>query len=497
MSRYVCGIDNGGTAVKCALFDLKGREIAVVSAPTPLYSPRPGFEERDMDQLWAANADVIRRCIEKAGISGDEIIGVGCTGHGKGLYPVAADGTPVRYAIASTDSRAVSYIEKWSEDGTSDKLSELTLHRPIACQPTALLAWLRDNEPDSYKNIRWVFEAKDYIRFRLTGEARAETTDYSGSGMMNLREQQFDKKIFDIIGIPEMFDCLPELCSSAALCGRVSAEAARVTGLKEGTPVSGGMFDIDACAIAAGVTDGDTICMITGTWSINEYVADAPVLDGGNLNSLYCIPGKYLIEESSATSAGNLEWLVSLMMEKEAEEAKKAGVSVYKLIDDMVDALKPEDSDVMFVPFLYGTKSSGRNRAVFDGLDMSHGKVHLLRAVVEGVAFSHYYHLSRLLSARTAPGAIRMVGGAARSSVWAQMFADVMGIPVVTVTAKEPGALGAAMSSAVASGHFADYNAAAAEMVGFRETIYPDAGRHDIYMKKYEKYCRLIGVKGE
>ena len=109
---------------------------------------------------------------------------------------------------------------------------------------------------------------EDYIRFRLTGEARAEATDYSGSGMMNLRDQQFDKKIFDIIGIPEMYNCLPALCSSAELCGRVSAEAAKVTGLKEGTPVSGGMFDIDACAIAAGVTAG--LCLIFASLPVQQ-----------------------------------------------------------------------------------------------------------------------------------------------------------------------------------------------------------------------------------
>lgn len=485
MSRYVCGIDNGGTTVKCALFDLTGREVAVASEPTPLVTPRPDFEERDMDVLWAANARVIRRCLEKAGVSGREVIGVGCTGHGKGLYPVKKDGTPVRRAIASTDSRAVSYIKQWEADGTSDDVCKLTLHRPIACQPIALLAWLRDNEPEAYAAIGYIFEAKDYIRYKLTGTALAETTDYSGSGMMNVTTQQFDRAIFERIGIAEMFDCLPPLCSSAELCGRVTAEAARETGLCEGTPVSGGMFDIDACAIAAGVTDGADICMVTGTWSINEYVADAPVSHPTTMNSLYCIPGKYLIEESSATSAGNLEWVLSLCMDKTEG-------NVYAAVDALVEGLDPADCDVTFVPFLYGTNSPVRSRAVFDGLDMSAGRAHLLRAVYEGVAFSHYTHLLHLLENREAPDALRCVGGAARSAVWAQLFADVTGLPVRTVEAREPGALGAAMSAAVACGHFDSYEAAAAQMVVFGRTFMPDAARHAVYMEKYERYCRLI-----
>ncbi|MBO4219987.1 MAG: carbohydrate kinase [Clostridia bacterium] len=494
MNKYVCGIDNGGTAVKCALFDLDGNEIAVASAPTPLVIPSPGFEERDMDVLWRSNADVIRRCLEKAGISGNEVIGIGCTGHGKGLYLTEENGKPLRNAIASTDSRAVGYIKKWAMDGTLDEMAKLTLHNPIACQPITLLAWLKDNEPDNYAKVGWIFEAKDYIRFRLTGKALAEMTDYSGSGMMNLRTQKFDRRIFELAGVEEMFGCLPELCNSSDNCGFVTPDIAEETGLAEGTPVSGGMFDIDACAIAAGVTDGSDICMVTGTWSINEYISDAPVICGTNKNSMYCIPGKYLIEESSATSAGNLEWFVSIMMGKEAEEAKNGGRPVYAVMDDMVASTQPEDSVAVFVPFLYGTNSEARSHAVIDGLDLSVSRAQLLRAVFEGVAFSHYDHYLRLIGNRQAPSAIRMVGGAARSAVWSQMFADVTGCPVRTVSAKEPGAFGAAMSAAVASGYYSDYVEAAGKMVKFRKEISPDLKLHDKYLAKFEKYKAVAEV---
>ncbi|MBP5237219.1 MAG: carbohydrate kinase [Clostridia bacterium] len=494
MSKYVCGIDNGGTAVKCALFDLDGNEIAVASAPTPLVIPSPGFEERDMDVLWKANADVIRRCLEKAGITGNEIIGIGCTGHGKGLYLTDKNGKPLRNAIASTDSRAVGYIKEWASNGTLDKMADLTLHKPIACQPITLLAWLRDNEPENYAKVGWIFEAKDYIRFRLTGKALAEMTDYSGSGMMNLRTQKFDRRIFELAGVEEMFECLPELCNSSDNCGFVTSDVAKETGLAEGTPVSGGMFDIDACAIAAGVTDGSDICMVTGTWSINEYISDAPVICGTNKNSMYCIPGKYLIEESSATSAGNLEWFVSVMMGKEVEEAQNGGRPVYAVMDEMVASTQPDECEAVFVPFLYGTNSESRSHAVIEGLDFSVSRAQLLRAVFEGVAFSHYDHFLRLIGNRPVPSAIRMVGGAARSVVWSQMFADVCGCPVRTVAAKEPGAFGAAMSAAVASGYYSDYVEAAGKMVKFRKEICPDLNLHEKYLVKFEKYKAVAGV---
>lgn len=166
-----------------------------------------------------------------------------------------------------------------------------------------------------YENIRWVFEAKDYLRFRLTGEAFAEYTDSSGTSLLNLHTRQFDRELLRLYGIPEVWEALPPLRASADMCGRVTAEAAALTGIPAGTPVCGGMFDIDACAIAMDVSAEDRLCAVTGTWSINEYISRTPVpSDGTTLNSLFCLPEYYLIEESSPTSAGNLSWAVKHFM---------------------------------------------------------------------------------------------------------------------------------------------------------------------------------------
>ena len=171
--RYYLGLDNGGTNTKAALFTPDGTQIAVESVATAALTPAPGFVERDMEEMWRDNCAVIRGVLEKSGVRAEEIAGVGLCGHGKGLYLWGKDGKPARRGILSADNRAWRYPVEWREDGTEERAFARSCQHVMACQPVSLLAWLRDNEPETMENIRWVFECKDYVRFRLTGEARA------------------------------------------------------------------------------------------------------------------------------------------------------------------------------------------------------------------------------------------------------------------------------------------------------------------------------------
>ena len=487
MSKYLLGIDNGGTMTKAAIFNLRGREMAVASLKTPLKIPKPDYAQRDMLELWDANTAVIKDAIKAAGINPADILGVSCTGHGKGLYLWGNDDKPAYDGIASTDSRAQSYIKEWNASGVSAKAAKKTLQYPIACHPVALLAWFKDNEPEVYSNIKWIFEAKDFTRFMLTGEAYAEATDYSGTCMMNLLTSKFDKHLLKLFGISDMYDKIPPLKYSADICGYVTAEAAAQTGLKEGTPVSGGMFDIDACAIAMDVSDAEKLCVITGTWSINEYISPNPIFgQKSTMNSLFCIPGYYLIEESSPTSAGNLEWFMEQLNDFAKTDIK------YRKADEGVQAINADECDVYFIPFLYGTNNPDLTSASFLGIKNNHTFNHMLRAIFEGVAFSHKEHIDKLLETRPTPSAVRLAGGVVNSKVWVQIFADVIGIPVETVGVKELGTLGCSISAAVAAGVYKSYKKAAAEMVKLNETIYPNMKNHEIYMAKYTRYKKYI-----
>ena len=492
--KYYIGLDNGGTTTKAAIFDNQGHQLGCCSVATAALTPKPEFVERDMEEMWDANCSVVRGVLEQTGISADDVAGIGICGHGKGQYLWGKDDKPVRNGIISTDNRAYREVERWKAGGTEEKVFALSCQHIMNCQPVALLAWLKMHEPENYQNIRYVFECKDYVRFRLTGEARAEITDYSGANFMNLHTRAYDPELLRLFGIEEMEHALPPLCRADEIAGYVTKEAAEKCGLKAGTPVVGGFFDINACAIASGVIYPDLICMIAGTWSINEYIRKEAVLDGKvQMNSLFCLPEYYLIEESSATSAGNNEWFINQLLPEVRKEAKSSGKSVYEVVNGWVGEISPNTFVPVFLPFLMASNVHPNAKASFVGLNVSHTRKHMARSVYEGIAFCHRYHLEKLLATmEEKPRAIRLSGGAAKSPVWAQMFADVMQLPIETVQAEEAGALGCAIASAVATGAYASMDEAVEHMTVVSQAIAPNPELAETYNRKYELYVKTI-----
>jgi L-xylulokinase len=488
MQEYVLGIDNGGTVIKAALFTLEGKETAAASRQTLVLTPRPGYTERDMEDLWDQNCACIKQVIADSEISPGAIAGVAVCGHGKGLYPWGKNGRPAYNGIISTDNRAWQYPEKWKRDGTFDALYPRLCQQIMPCQPVSILAWMKDNNRTVYDSMQWAFSVTDYIRFRLTGEAYSEATNISGSALMNIRDVRFDRDMFESLGIGEAYNMIPPLKYSSDHCGYITAETAALTGLAEGTPVAGGMFDIDACAIAMSVTEPEQLCSITGTWSINEFIAPAPITGTCvAMNSLYAMPGYYLLEESSATSAGNLEWVIQNCFHN---DPVPPGKKRYAYLDELAAEIPPESCDVYFLPFLYGSNCHPLAKASFIGLTSFHTKVHMLRAVYEGVVYAAKGHIDKLLSIRRPPAAIRLAGGAANSALWVQMFADVLELPIETVTGvKELGALGCAMAAAAAAKVYPGYAEAAKAMVHISPPVLPDKTRSSVYRQKYEKYA--------
>ncbi len=492
--NYYLGLDNGGTTTKAALYDLQGRETGAASVDTAALTPKPGFIERDMEEMWRANCTVIRQVLDKTGISPADVKGVAVCGHGKGLYLWGKDGKPVRNGILSTDNRAYAYSIRWRADGTEERVMARSCQHIMACQPPALLAWLRDHEPECLERTRWVFACKDYIRFRLTGQARGEITDYSGANLINLRTRQYDDALLELFGLRGIREALPPLVGSVEIAGEVTEEAAAACGLRPGTPVAGGMFDIDACALAVNVLDEKNICMIAGTWSINEYPRREPVTDGNvQMNSIFCLPEYYLIEESSPTSAGNHQWFLKNLLPEVAAQAKVEGRSVYDVMNRWVASVSPSEFVPVFLPFLMASNVHPNAKGAWIGLSASHERRHLLRAVYEGIVFCHKVHLERLMATRdTAPACIRLAGGAARSRVWTQMFADILGYPVETVAVNETGALGCAIAAATATGAYAGIQEAAARMCPVSGRVEPNRDHFPAYQARFRLYQRAV-----
>ena len=494
MACYLIGIDNGGTLCKAALFDLAGKEIAVASRKTEMLTPKPGHFERDADRMWMATAESIKELIEKSGVNAADIACVACTGHGNGLYLTDKQGKPVRLAINSMDSRARSYIEKWQGRGLDEKVRPKTMQSLWPGQPNALLAWLKDNEPETMAKAGWVFMCKDFIRFKLTGEIQAELTDMSATSLMDLRTCRYDQELFDIWGISEMISLMPPIVQTAEICGCVTKECAAQTGLQEGTPVAGGMFDIDACGLASGMIDDKQLCMVAGTWGNNQFVSKTPVVDKDVfMTSCYSIPGYYLMLEGSPTSASNFEWFASEFFKADMRLPENKDKSVYQVCEELLQSTS-EDKGLFFLPFVMGANVNPYAKGTFIGLTARHGRGDMVRAIFEGVVFSHKWHVQRLMKFTKMPECIRLTGGAAKSERWVQMFADCFQVPVQIPDGSELGALGAAIAAGVAVKSFGSYAEACGKMVQFSRTQNHDASKRAYYEGKFRGYMTILAA---
>ena len=489
MGTCLLGIDNGSTTIKAAIFDCAGREIAAHGVTSVVSTPGPGLFERTLDEIWAANIEVITGVLAKSAVNPADIACIAVTGHGGGVHMVDAAGAAVYPAMEGVDSRAGGVVSRWMTDGTFDRVHSRVMQSWFPAQQAPLLRWLKDNQPDVLARTRWILSIKDYVRYRLTGEAFSEITSSSASGMMNVREARWDSPLLDELGIREVREKLPPLKLSADLCGAVCAETSRLTGLKEGTPVAGGMWDVDAAAIATGVLDDGMLNIVAGTWSNNQFVSRTPVVSKSIfMTTVFAVPGFWLMLEGSPTSASNLEWFVKELMGEERRQAAQAGCSVYDVCNREVASTTAEEDVPVFLPFLYGSNAGPDARCAFLGVNGQHRRAHLLRAVYEGIAFSHRTHIEKLAAVHAMPRVARIAGGVSGSPLWVQMFADVLRCSVECIAAKELGALGCAITAGVGCGIFPSFEKGVQSMVRVSCRVEPAAAAGDVYDRKYRRY---------
>ncbi len=490
MNECLLSIDNGLTAVKAVLFALDGREIHAVSAPTPLQTGH-GLSEVDLAGLWQLTAGLIRSVIRTAGIDPAAIIGVGNSGHGGGLYLVDSRRQPVRPAITSMDARALPLLAAWRAEGIG---SGDILHQELwGGQAIPLLAWLRQYEPESLQRTAWILSAKDWIIECLTGQPGLEASDASNSGLINPRTRQVAADLLAHFGLADCTGKIPPIRSSTGLAGRITPEAARATGLAAGTPVAGGAFDCAACALGSGIIRRNGYSLIAGTWNINGSID--PFLHpmaGATKCSLFPDGRHYFYVESSATSAVNLEWFIRGVLRQTNADASDDR-QLYTRINALVAAVRPEENDLVYLPFLYPAGLVNHlPGAGWLNLRPEHTLQHLLAAVYEGVAFAHRLHLERLRTAGISRAAAVLTGGASNSEVWCRIFANILDLPVETVESAQTGALGAAMCAAVATGRCADLDSATRQMVRQRAEYQPEPAMRPVYERKYQVFQRII-----
>jgi L-xylulokinase len=481
MSRYVLGLDAGNTVIKAVIFSLDGREIAMAAAEGHSKMAKPGHVERGLGELWRDAGKVISSCIRDAGISPDEIIAVGCAGHGNGLYALDRAGEPL-IGIQSIDTRAANLVQKWAVEGKGSSYA-ISGQSSWPAQTPTLLAWLKLHEPELFARIGTVLLSKDFIVNRLTGEKVSDVSDMSGCGLLNLATRAYDRAIMASFGLEDSMDILPALHESDAIVGHVTASAVSATGLREGTPVVAGLFDVIASAVGSGVTETGSASIIVRTWSINQVITEEPILASPVFMTSTFDRQRFMAMENSATSATNLEWMVREFF----PDAK----SPFGLCSDLVAAVDPCDDVPIYHPFLYGANSYANARAGYYGLAGWHSRGHMLRALFEGVVFAHRQHIEILRKAGARFDQAVLSGGGSRSHVWAQMFADILGVPVATSGSQETGALGAAITAGTGVGAFASFAEGAGAMTRIIRIHQPNRDLADVFERRYRLFLDI------
>lgn len=491
MADCVVGIDAGGTMTKAALFDLSGRELACARRKNVMSFPYSGWTERDPDRMWHAAAEAVRDVLAQSGRSAGDVAAVSVAGYGSGLYLLDPQGNPLRPGIVSTDSRAAALVAEWRAAGLTALVEPMIQQRVWPGQSLALLGWLARHEPEILSRTYRISFCKDFLRGRLCGDLSTDPTDAGIAGLIDVTTGAYATDALRLLGLQELSTKLPPIGPSDEVVGHVTAAAAAQTGLQQGTPVVRGAVDVTAAAMSSGITRPDQMSVVAGTFSINSTLHANPRQSVQPfLQSPYPLGG-YLATEGAATSASNLEWLVKTVLAHGGALPVDQADSLYDLVNSAVKRRSGQSGNAFFFPFLFGGPVGAPAGLV--GITADHGFDEIMATVFEGIVFAHKVDIERLLSGSDAasPDLVRLAGGASRSTVWSDMFADILGLPVEVPEGSELGALGVAICAAAGVGAHPDLGTAIQAMARVARRHNPDPARAAAHRAKYPAYVAL------
>jgi xylulokinase len=492
---YLLGIDVSTTGAKALLIDERGGVAASATTEYPLSMPRPLWSEQSPADWWQGACASIRAALKQAGLTGDDVNGVGLTGQMHGLVMMDKSGQVLRPAILWNDQRTGPQCAEITEKvGGLGKLLELTGNAVLPGFTAPKIVWVRENEPDVYKRTAHILLPKDYVRYCLTGEYATEVSDASGTCLFDVAHRRWSEVMLRALDIPASW--LPRCTESPEVSGRISATEAQATGLKPGTPVVGGGGDQAAQAVGSGVVGPGVISVTSGTSGVVFAHSEAFAAEAQGRLHAFChaVPGKWHLMGVMLSAGGSFRWLRDSLGEPERSTALLMGDDPYDLLTREA-ARAPVGSDgLLFLPYLTGERTpypDPQARGAFVGLTVRHNKSHIIRSVLEGVSFGLRDSLELIKGLGVPVEQVRASGGGARSSLWRQIQADVFGTELVLVNVTEGAAYGAALLAGVGAGIFASVNEAVTQTVRVtdRTPPMPDHVRH--YQALYPVYRSL------
>jgi len=482
--RHVLGVDLGTSSVKVLVLREDGVPVGTSSRPYPMATIRPGWAEQDPDAWWVACCSAIHEALARAGGAATHLEAVALGGQMHGTVLLDGRGTPLRPAITWADQRSVD--------------EAVVIERALATHgllPTlgggvspgfmlASLAWCRRHEPELWARVSTALLPKDYLRFRLTDRAASDPSDGSGIPLIDLATGTWSRAVLQILDLPARL--VPPLLPSDALAGTVTHQDARETGLPSGLPVFCGGSDQALAALGAGLLEPGTLLLSLSTGGQMVTVLPAPLAGApSGLRTLcHALPGRYLALAATLGAGLSLGWLRTRIL---ADGTPTTDADMLALA-----ATAPAGSGgLLFFPYLAGERGmllDPEASGAWLGLRLEHGRAHLARAVLEGVAFSLRQAREPLTAAVGSPTRIILAGGLARSSLVRQVLTDVLAHPVEPIRTSEQSALGAALLAALGARLFPDMRAACAVAVAYDPPVEPDPTRVELYDTLYAHF---------
>src|ERR1700677_1816971 len=491
MPGHVLGIDTGTGGTRALIIGADGRIVASATEEhEPFASLNIGWAEQHPEDWWRAGGIAVRKALAQSRLKNEDIACVGFSGQMHGAVMLDANGDVVRPALIWCDVRTEPQCEELNEKIGAAKLIQLTCNPALPNFTLTKFLWVRENEPENWKRVRSVMLPKDYVRFRLTGERAIDVADASGTLMLDVAKRAWSQEVLPAAEIDPAL--LPRVFESPDVCGKVSAEGAKATGLAVGTPVVAGSGDQAAGATGMGIVTPGAVSATIGTSGVVFATTDHPAPDPKGRLHTFChaIRGRWHVMGVTQAAGLSLRWFRDQFgavgtadqrdpYEHLSEEAAKA----------------PAGSDgLLWAPYLMGERTphlDPQARGMLAGITASHTRSHIVRSILEGVAFS-LNDTFRILEERKVPvNTIRLGGGGARSELWRQIQADVYDHEVEIMEAEEGAAYGAAILAGVGVGLWPSVDAACETAVRVAQRMQPISGNVSILRSQYDVYTRI------
>ena len=490
-NTHFLGIDLGTSFLKLQVIDAAGAAVAAAGASVPLHVPQPGWVEQDPAEWWAALRAACRDLFAPGGVDPASIAAVGLSGQMHGAVFLDSEGAVLRPCLIWADARTTAQVGQIAERVPRATLIGITGNAPNTSFTAAKVLWVQQHEPEIYARTRHILLPKDYLRLCLTGTYATDVSDASATLLFDLARRDWSPVLLAAFGIDPAL--LPPVHESTAPTGTITPEAAAATGLRAGTPVVAGGGDAECSAFGLGLAGaaGSAGAVLTSIGTSGQVfaVTDRPVIDPrGRIHSLcHVAPDRWHVMGAILAGGLALRWLRDILTPPGGPPPD------YDALSAEAALIAAGANGVIFLPYLQGERTpymDPQARGVFFGLSRDHTRAHLVRAVMEGVAFALRDGLEVFRELGIAPAEVRVAGGGARSPLWRQIQRDVFALPVRTIGADHGGAYGAALLAAVGAGAFAGgADAARAVPLGARSA--PDPAQVAAYDAVYRRYRRL------